>query len=88
MVESGQQSKYSDWLWAGRSGVQIPAGVRHFSLLQNVWTSSGAHPAPYSMGSGVHSFKGVEQTGHKVNHLLLPSAEIKNEWSYTYTPSI
>jgi hypothetical protein len=42
-------------LRTGGSGVQIPIGARHFSLLQNVLTSSGPHPASYSMGTGVLS---------------------------------
>ena len=32
--------------------VQFPAGTRHLSLLRNVQTGSGAHPAYYSMGFG------------------------------------
>ena len=28
---------------------------KSFSLLQSVQTSSGPHPAPYSMGNGVRS---------------------------------
>jgi hypothetical protein len=38
-----------------QSGVRIHAGARHLSRLQNVQTSSGAHPASYSMGTGVLS---------------------------------
>jgi len=37
----------------GWSGVQIPAGVRHFSVLQNDQTGPGAYQASYSMGTGV-----------------------------------
>jgi hypothetical protein len=36
-------------LRAGTSGVRIPAGLRHLSFLQIVQTSSGTHPASYSM---------------------------------------
>jgi hypothetical protein len=38
-------------LQAGRSGVRIPAGVRDFSLLQNVQNGSGVHLASYTMGT-------------------------------------
>jgi hypothetical protein len=38
-------------LQAGRSGIQIPAGARHYSLLQNVQNSSEAHLGPYTMGT-------------------------------------
>jgi len=36
--------------WVGWSVPQIRAGARDFSLLQNVQTGCGAHPASYSMG--------------------------------------
>jgi hypothetical protein len=39
-------------LQAGRNGVRILAGARDFSLLRNMQTGSGAHPASYSMGTG------------------------------------
>ena len=42
------------------SGVRIPEKARDFSLLQNVQTGSGAHPASYSLGTGVlHRVKAV-----------------------------
>jgi hypothetical protein len=34
------------------TGVQIPSRIRDLSLLQNVLTGSGAHPASYSVGKG------------------------------------
>ena len=40
-------------LVVGWSGVQIPAGIRDFSVLQYDQTGSGAHQASYSMGTGV-----------------------------------
>jgi hypothetical protein len=40
---------------AGRSGVWISARTRDFSLLRNVQTSSEAHPASCSTGTGVLS---------------------------------
>ena len=39
-------------LQAGPSGVQIPASARDVALLQNVHTSSGAHSASCSKGTG------------------------------------
>jgi hypothetical protein len=50
--------------------------------LQNVQSISGAHPASYSMGTGV-SFPRVKQPGHGVSHLPPSSAKVKNEQSYT-----
>ena len=37
-------------LGAGQSGVQVPERARDFSLLQNVQTDCGVHPASYSIG--------------------------------------
>jgi hypothetical protein len=44
-------------VWAGCSGVQIQAGAREFSLLQNVQTDSGAHLAPHSVRDGVQPWE-------------------------------
>jgi hypothetical protein len=41
-------------LLGGPSGVQILAGLRDFSVLQNIQTGSGTHAASYSMGTGLH----------------------------------
>jgi len=38
-------------LQAGHLRVQIPAGTRNSSLLQNIQTGSGSHTASYSMGT-------------------------------------
>jgi hypothetical protein len=43
---------HSAGLWAGWSGVRIPAGAGNFFLLHRVQTGSGAHPASYPMGTG------------------------------------
>jgi len=60
---------------------QFLAGAGHSSLCHCVQTSSGAHPASYPMGTG-GSFQGC---GGK--HSLPSSAEVKNLWSYTASPS-
>jgi len=57
-----------------------------FSLLQNVQTGSTAHPATCSMDTG--NFPGVTRMAIEVNHSPPSSAEVKNKWSYTYTPHI
>ena len=54
-VWTGQCSRYSYWLWAGRSEDQIPVGARFSAPVQ---TSPGAHPASCTMGTG--SFPGVK----------------------------
>jgi len=43
-------------LWGGHSGVQIPAGARDFSLVQNVQTDYGTHPALCSVDTRVLSY--------------------------------
>lgn len=39
-------------LWFGRSGFQILVGAREVSLLENIHTGFGTHPASHSMGLG------------------------------------
>ena len=46
-----------DWLRAGRSGDRIPVGARFSAIIQ---TGPGAHPASYTMGTGVFP-RGKEQ---------------------------
>jgi hypothetical protein len=53
--------------------------ARHFSLLHDVHTDSGAHPALYSMDS----FPGVKRPGRQVYHSPPASTEVKDEWSCT-----
>jgi hypothetical protein len=69
---------------AGWSVVRIPVGVREFYLFQNVPNVFGAHPAVYSVNTGV--FPEVKRPGRDVNHSSQYSAEVKNEWSYTSLP--
>jgi hypothetical protein len=56
-----------------------------FSPLQVVHTGSGAHAAPYPMGTGALSPE-VKRPERKGNHPPPPSAEVKNTWIYTSTP--
>jgi len=42
-------------LWAGHYNVQILAGLRGFTILQNLKLDSGAHPVAYSVGTRVPS---------------------------------
>jgi hypothetical protein len=74
---------YGDWLQAGRSGDRIPVGARFFAQVQ---TDPGAHSAFCRMGTG--SFPGVKRQGRGADHSPPPSAEVKNEWSYTSTPPL
>jgi hypothetical protein len=49
-------------LQAESSALQIPAGRRAFSLLQNAHTSAGIHPAPFLLGTGFlfRSYSGLD----------------------------
>jgi hypothetical protein len=73
-------------LQVGQSGIQFLAGTKGFCLFQNIQTSSGANPTPYSLGSVV--FFWVMQPGYEVAFLLSSIVEIKNKWSYTFTTPI
>jgi hypothetical protein len=67
-------SRYSDWLWAGRSVDRIPVGARFFIHVQ---TGPRAHPASCTMGTG--SFPGVKRPGRGADHPPPPSVEVENE---------
>lgn len=67
-------------LWARQSGVWIPGGARGSSLLQNIPTSSAAHPASQSVGTSTHS------QGCSSDHSSPFSSKFKNECSHTSTP--
>jgi hypothetical protein len=82
--DAGNSLRSSSGLRAGCSGVRIPIGARNFSH-HYVQTSSGAHPASYTMGPR-GSFPGVKQPEREADHSPPCSAEIENAWSYTFTP--
>ena len=67
-------------LWARQSGVWISGGARGISLLQNIPTSSAAHPPSQSVGTGTHS------QGCSSDHSSPFSSKVKNECSHTSTP--
>jgi hypothetical protein len=52
---------------------------------QEIFLFSGAHQAPYSMGTG-GSFPGVKRPERETNHSPPSSAEVKNQRNYTSTP--
>jgi hypothetical protein len=53
------------WQQTGQSGVQILAGVKDFSLFQNIQIGSESNPASYPVGAGAHCWHKVP--GAKVN---------------------
>jgi len=54
-------------------------------LLQNVQTTSGAHPSSSSVATGIRSLE-VEQLGSEADHSPPPHAKVKNERSCTSAP--
>jgi len=45
-------------------------------------------PSSLLLDGQYSSFPGVKWQGHEANHSPPSGAEVKNEWSYTSTPSI
>jgi hypothetical protein len=73
---SAQEPGIVTRLRAEQSGVQNPTTARHLSLLQNVHTGSGAHPASYSMDIGaVSRGEGVKRPGREFDHLTPSSGD-------------
>jgi hypothetical protein len=66
-----------------KSGVRISGRGKWFSLLHNVQTGSGAHPATYTMVTG----DTCKQQGREADHSPPSSTEVKNAWSFTSTLS-
>ena len=60
-------------------------GTRHLPPPQNVQTDSRAHPTPYTIHIRV-SLTGEKRQRREACHSPPSCAEVKNEWSYTYTP--
>jgi hypothetical protein len=70
----------------GRQVISFWTRRRHFSLLQSFQTGSGTLTASYSMGLEPPS-TAVKRPCCKADHWPLSSSEVKNQWSYTSTPS-
>jgi hypothetical protein len=61
-------------------GLRSPAGAKDFSSSLFVQTSSsGAHPASCTMGTGDLSSRGKARLGRDADHSPPPNAEVKNE---------
>jgi hypothetical protein len=67
-----------------------PGGVNEVTspLPYSNQTGSGAHPTSYPMNAGAFFTLVVKRPGHEADYSPPSSAEIKNVWSYTSTPSI
>jgi hypothetical protein len=60
-------------------------GKGYFYLFRNVQTSPGAHSVHQS--EGTRFISGVKSPESKVFHCSPFCVEVKNEWSYTSTPT-
>jgi hypothetical protein len=69
------------------SRIRFPVGARNFSLHHRVQNGSGVHPASYPMGTG-GSFLRIKLPRREADQSLPFSAEVKNAWSYTSTPTV
>jgi hypothetical protein len=58
------------------AGVRFPTGAGNFSFRHRIQTGPEAHPASYSVGTGVLSL-GVKRLGREADHSLPSSAEVK-----------
>jgi hypothetical protein len=65
------------------SRVWFSVGAGNFSLHCHIQNGSGAHPASYPMGTKGFSL-GVKRPGREADHSPPSSAEVKNDWSYTF----
>ena len=65
---------------AGLSAVRILLGAKGLSLLSQVESGSGTHPASCSVGTGVPSPR-VKRSERNVNKSRASSAEVKNVWN-------
>jgi hypothetical protein len=66
------------------SGFRIPAGVRGFLSSITVQNDSRVHLFNLYRGP----FPRTKRPGSEVDHTYAPSAEVKNEWNYSFTPPI
>ena len=74
-------SRATGWTVRGSN----PITGKRFSLLENRPDRFWAHPASYSLGTGV-SFPEVECLGRKIDNSAIYSVEIQDEWSCNSSP--
>ena len=67
------------------SGWIPKSGYRYF--LQKVLESFRTHPRSYSVSGRGLFLLGVKRPGPEGDQLFPPTVKVRNEWSYTSTPS-
>jgi hypothetical protein len=86
VTAAGIHQWYRARLRAGRSGVRIPGGTGNFSLHHRVQPALGPTQSLIQWEPGV-LYLGVKWPGRETDHSHPSSAEVKNAWRYTSTPS-
>jgi len=79
-------TQHSDQHTGWTTGVRFLLGAGTLFLRHRVQTGSGAHSSSCAVSIGVFP-PGVMRSGREVDHSPPSSAEVKNTWSYTFTPS-
>jgi hypothetical protein len=74
-----------DYGWMTGERFPVEAGIFLFATAASR-LALGPPPASYLMGIGT-PFPGGKAAGRESHHSRLRSVELKNEWSYTSTPS-
>jgi len=74
-------------LQAKQTRGRVPTAAKGLSLFQNVQTGSGPNPVSYSVGVAVLS-PAMNHLETEVDHWSPCSAEVKNEWSSTFTTPV
>jgi len=77
--------QYIDQLRAGRFGFHVSGGARNFPFSTTVQMGCWASQPTIQGIPGF--FSGVKQPGREADHLPPPSAQVRNEWTYTATPT-
>jgi hypothetical protein len=78
---------YSTGLWTVWSGVRIPVQAGSFLLTTTFRPSLGPTQPPIQWIQGVLPL-GVKWPGREADHSPPSSAEVKNAWSYIFTPPV
>jgi hypothetical protein len=86
-LERSRDSRYSDWLRAGRSRGRIssPGKVKNFLFSTSSKPVLGSTQPPIQWLPWVLSL-GVKRPGYEADHSPATSAEVKKTWIYISTP--
>jgi len=84
-MDSESRIRYSDLLWAGRTGDRMPVGGNRYSTFIQI--GPGDHPAFCKGGTGL--LPGVKRPGRGVDHPASPSSAVKERVQFfPYSPPV